>query len=173
MKSAGWTRSAPLHVSRTETSPRGFSVLTVLAFSTHGGTALRAEDSTLSSECHGGTPHAPTRRNHGEQAVWYRLNSPQQLTPHGHHAISALNSLLLPRPDRTFISPHQHIMLRARYPFLAPSTHVDHLVIGGGVVGLAVAAGLVNTAGKRTTFVVERRALVSRPLPRRSALIRR
>lgn len=32
------------------------------------------------------------------------------------------------------------------------------------MIGLAVAAGLVNTAGKRTTFVVERRALVSRAL---------
>lgn len=52
-------------------------------------------------------------------------------------------------------------MLRARYPFLAPTTHIDHLVVGGGVVGLAVAAGLVNTGGKRTTFVVERRPLVS------------
>lgn len=52
-------------------------------------------------------------------------------------------------------------LLRARYPFRAPSTAVDHLVVGGGVVGLAVAAGLVNTAGAdRTTFVVERRGMV-------------
>lgn len=38
------------------------------------------------------------------------------------------------------------------------------MVIGGGVVGLSVAAGLVNTAGKdRTTFLVERRGLVHLP----------
>lgn len=48
--------------------------------------------------------------------------------------------------------------LRALYPYRPPSTSIDHLVIGGGVVGLSVAAGLVNTCGKdRTTFLVERR----------------
>lgn len=51
--------------------------------------------------------------------------------------------------------------LRQIYPFKSPSTSVDHIVVGGGVIGLAVAAGLVNTAGKgRTTFLVERRAQV-------------
>lgn len=55
-------------------------------------------------------------------------------------------------------------VLRKKYPFIAPSMNVDHLVVGGGVVGLAVAAGLVNTAGaNRTTFVVERRKLVRPP----------
>lgn len=49
--------------------------------------------------------------------------------------------------------------LRQQYPFKPPSTSVDHIVIGGGVVGLSVAAALVNTAGlNRTTFVVERNA---------------
>lgn len=48
--------------------------------------------------------------------------------------------------------------LRQAYPFKAPSASVDHIVIGGGVLGLAVAAGLVNTAGRgRTTYLVERR----------------
>ncbi|WVQ87728.1 hypothetical protein IAS59_001455 [Cryptococcus gattii] len=48
--------------------------------------------------------------------------------------------------------------LRQVYPFKPPSTSVDHLVIGGGVIGLSVAAALVNKAGKdRTTFLVERR----------------
>lgn len=51
--------------------------------------------------------------------------------------------------------------LRERYPFVPPNTSVDHLVIGGGVIGLSVAAGLVNTAGRdRITFVVERRRQV-------------
>ncbi|KAL7422873.1 hypothetical protein Q5752_002170 [Cryptotrichosporon argae] len=48
--------------------------------------------------------------------------------------------------------------LRRAYPFKPPSTSVDHIVIGGGVIGAAVAAGLVNTAGSsRSTFLVERR----------------
>ncbi|EJT51248.1 hypothetical protein A1Q1_07526 [Trichosporon asahii var. asahii CBS 2479] len=51
-------------------------------------------------------------------------------------------------------------LIRQKYPYRAPSASVDHLVVGGGVVGLAVAAGLVNTAGAgRTTFLVERRQL--------------
>jgi DNA replication ATP-dependent helicase Dna2 len=53
-------------------------------------------------------------------------------------------------------------LLRQRYPFRAPTASVDHLVVGGGVLGLAIGAGLVNTAGARTTFVVERRGLVRR-----------
>jgi flavin-dependent dehydrogenase len=52
--------------------------------------------------------------------------------------------------------------LRQAYPFKAPSTYVDHLVVGGGVVGLSVAAALVNRGGKgRSTFLVERRGQVS------------
>lgn len=51
-------------------------------------------------------------------------------------------------------------LLRQRYPFRAPTASVDHLVVGGGVLGLSIGAGLVNTAGARTTFVVERRGLV-------------
>lgn len=55
-------------------------------------------------------------------------------------------------------------LIRQKYPYRAPSASVDHLVVGGGVVGLAVAAGLVNTAGaERTTFLVERRQLVRPP----------
>ncbi|WOO79359.1 L-2-hydroxyglutarate dehydrogenase, mitochondrial [Vanrija pseudolonga] len=60
--------------------------------------------------------------------------------------------------------------LRTAYPFKAPSTSVDHLVVGGGVVGLSVAAGLVNTAGRdRTTFVVERRGLLGQETTARNS----
>lgn len=53
--------------------------------------------------------------------------------------------------------------MRQAYPFKAASTSVDHLVIGGGVLGLSAAAGLVNTAGRgRTTFLVEKRNQVGR-----------
>ena len=52
-------------------------------------------------------------------------------------------------------------VLRQLYPFRTPSTSIDHLVIGGGAIGLSVAAGLVNLCGSgRTTFLVERRGLV-------------
>ena len=57
--------------------------------------------------------------------------------------------------------PSHNAMLRQLYPFKPPSTSVDHLVIGGGVVGLSVAAGLVNLCGKdRTTYFVERGGMV-------------
>ncbi|WVQ63304.1 uncharacterized protein L199_001456 [Kwoniella botswanensis] len=52
--------------------------------------------------------------------------------------------------------------LRQLYPYKPPSTSIDHLVIGGGAVGLSVAAGLVNTSGRdKITFLVERRGQVS------------
>ncbi|SCV71932.1 BQ2448_4626 [Microbotryum intermedium] len=47
-------------------------------------------------------------------------------------------------------------VLRKHYPFLAPELQVSHLVVGAGVVGLAVAERLVNKFGEKTTFVVER-----------------
>lgn len=43
-----------------------------------------------------------------------------------------------------------------RYPPQEPSMSVDHLVIGGGVVGLAVAAQLVRRYPEKSTFLVER-----------------
>ncbi|GAA6054260.1 hypothetical protein JCM3770_005148 [Rhodotorula araucariae] len=47
-------------------------------------------------------------------------------------------------------------LLRKRYPRLEPEGHVDHLVVGAGVVGLAVAERLVKALPTRTTFCVER-----------------
>ncbi|WVR08536.1 hypothetical protein IAU60_005591 [Kwoniella sp. DSM 27419] len=61
-------------------------------------------------------------------------------------------------------------LLRNLYPYKPPSTSIDNLVIGGGVVGLSVAAGLVNTAGRdKTTFVVERRALLGQETTARNS----
>ncbi|PWN28551.1 DAO-domain-containing protein [Jaminaea rosea] len=43
-----------------------------------------------------------------------------------------------------------------RYPPREPSMQVDHLVIGGGVVGLATAAALARRYPDKSTFLVER-----------------
>lgn len=61
------------------------------------------------------------------------------------------------------------LRMRALYPYKPPATSVDHIVIGGGVVGLAVAAGLVNTCGPRTTFLVERRGLLGQETTARNS----
>ncbi|KAI5474705.1 hypothetical protein MNV49_002573 [Pseudohyphozyma bogoriensis] len=47
-------------------------------------------------------------------------------------------------------------LLRRRYNYLPPSVEVDHVVIGAGVVGLAVAERLVKAFHGKSTFVVER-----------------
>jgi hypothetical protein len=52
-------------------------------------------------------------------------------------------------------------LLRARYPFIPPSLSVSHIVVGGGVVGLAVGERLVKGFANRTTFVVERCDILS------------
>ncbi|KAK4054521.1 hypothetical protein OIV83_001015 [Microbotryomycetes sp. JL201] len=46
--------------------------------------------------------------------------------------------------------------LRRRYAPIAPELTVDHLVIGAGVVGLAIAERLTRAFADKTTFVVER-----------------
>ncbi|KAM0791308.1 hypothetical protein ACM66B_005780 [Microbotryomycetes sp. NB124-2] len=46
--------------------------------------------------------------------------------------------------------------LRRRYSPIAPELTVDHLVIGAGVVGLAIAERLTRAFTDKTTFVVER-----------------
>lgn len=43
-----------------------------------------------------------------------------------------------------------------RYAYRAPEVRVDHLVIGAGVVGLAVANALARRWPDKTTYVVER-----------------
>ncbi|KAI0335536.1 NAD dehydrogenase [Cubamyces sp. BRFM 1775] len=43
-----------------------------------------------------------------------------------------------------------------RYRFKAPEYAIDHLVIGGGVVGLAVAQRLAQTFPEQSTYLVER-----------------
>ncbi|GAA6028181.1 hypothetical protein JCM8097_006901 [Rhodosporidiobolus ruineniae] len=60
-------------------------------------------------------------------------------------------------------------LLRSRYPFLAPEGAVDHLVVGAGVVGLAVAERLVKALPDRTTFVVERHAQVGQETSSRNS----
>ncbi|KAA1126411.1 hypothetical protein PGTUg99_002175 [Puccinia graminis f. sp. tritici] len=46
--------------------------------------------------------------------------------------------------------------LRQNFPYIPPEATVDHLVIGAGVVGLAIGRELVHRFRCRSTFVVER-----------------
>lgn len=51
--------------------------------------------------------------------------------------------------------------LRRRYPFLAPeSSTVDFVIVGAGVVGLSVARQISRNIADKTTFVIERFALL-------------
>ncbi|KAK0242382.1 pyridine nucleotide disulfide oxidoreductase-like protein [Armillaria nabsnona] len=45
---------------------------------------------------------------------------------------------------------------RARFKFKLPEFSVDHLVVGGGVVGLAIARHLCRSLPSKTTYLVER-----------------
>lgn len=60
-------------------------------------------------------------------------------------------------------------LLRRRFPFLPPDGQVDHLVVGAGVVGLAIAERLVKAFPDRTTFVVERHGQVGQETSSRNS----
>ncbi|GAA5893677.1 NAD(P)/FAD-dependent oxidoreductase [Sporobolomyces salmoneus] len=60
-------------------------------------------------------------------------------------------------------------MLRRQYPYLAPSLTVDTLVIGGGVVGLAIAERLTKAFVDKTTFLVERHGQVGQETSSRNS----
>ncbi|GAA5865704.1 hypothetical protein JCM1840_003225 [Sporobolomyces johnsonii] len=60
-------------------------------------------------------------------------------------------------------------LLRSRYPYIPPDGAVDHLVVGAGVVGLAVAERLVKAFADKTTFVVERHGQVGQETSSRNS----
>lgn len=51
-----------------------------------------------------------------------------------------------------------------RYEYRQPDFEVDHLVVGGGVIGLACAARLTTELPDKTTYLVERHNKVSSSL---------
>ena len=57
------------------------------------------------------------------------------------------------RPLRTALNAS------GRYAYRAPELRIDHLVMGGGVVGLAIANALAKRFPSRSTYLVERHAL--------------
>ncbi|BGP55547.1 hypothetical protein JCM8202_001651 [Rhodotorula sphaerocarpa] len=60
-------------------------------------------------------------------------------------------------------------LLRKRYSYLPPDGQVDHLVVGAGAVGLAIAERLVKAFPDRTTFVVERHGQVGQETSSRNS----
>ncbi|KZT54518.1 pyridine nucleotide disulfide oxidoreductase-like protein [Calocera cornea HHB12733] len=56
-----------------------------------------------------------------------------------------------------------------KYPYVAPSGTVDYLVVGGGVVGLAVAQRLVHRWPERSTILVERHGMVGQETSSRNS----
>ncbi|GAA5874565.1 hypothetical protein JCM16303_002906 [Sporobolomyces ruberrimus] len=60
-------------------------------------------------------------------------------------------------------------LLRKRYPYLEPSITVDTLVVGGGVVGLAIAERLIKAFADKTTFLVERHGQVGQETSSRNS----
>lgn len=50
---------------------------------------------------------------------------------------------------------------KPRHEYRQPDFEVDHLVVGGGVIGLACAAKLVTALPDKTTYLVERHSKVS------------
>ncbi|BGP16455.1 hypothetical protein JCM10213_003989 [Rhodosporidiobolus nylandii] len=60
-------------------------------------------------------------------------------------------------------------LLRSRYPYLPPEGRVEHLVVGAGVVGLAIAERLVRAFPDRSTFVCERHGQVGQETSSRNS----
>ncbi|GAA5850757.1 hypothetical protein JCM5353_000222 [Sporobolomyces roseus] len=60
-------------------------------------------------------------------------------------------------------------LLRKRYQYLEPALTVDSLVIGGGVVGLAIAERLTKAFVDKTTFLVERHGQVGQETSSRNS----
>ncbi|GAA5978133.1 hypothetical protein JCM5350_007407 [Sporobolomyces pararoseus] len=60
-------------------------------------------------------------------------------------------------------------LLRKRYPYLEPQLAVDTLVIGGGVVGLAITERLTKAFSEKTTFLVERHGQVGQETSSRNS----
>ena len=58
-----------------------------------------------------------------------------------------------------------------KYAYREPDMRVDHLVIGGGVVGLAIANALAHRWPDKSTYVVERHAVLGEETSSRLSLI--
>ncbi|PWY98978.1 FAD dependent oxidoreductase [Testicularia cyperi] len=74
-------------------------------------------------------------------------------SPRPHLAARGFASAADPSQIRPLIAS---LPSRSRYPYKDPELAVDHLVIGGGVVGLAVASALAARWPEKTTYLVER-----------------
>lgn len=60
-------------------------------------------------------------------------------------------------------------LLRAHAPAVTPELSVDHLVVGGGVIGLSVAAELSRTMPDKSTYLVERHAQIGQETSSRNS----
>lgn len=65
-----------------------------------------------------------------------------------------INNTVLRQAQRTLRASPQ------RYEYRPPDFQVDHLVVGGGVIGLACAAKLTTALPEKTTYLVERHSQV-------------
>ncbi|GAA5948086.1 hypothetical protein JCM3765_007103 [Sporobolomyces pararoseus] len=60
-------------------------------------------------------------------------------------------------------------LLRQRYPYLDPQLSVDTIVIGGGVVGLAIAERLTKAFSEKSIFLIERHGQVGQETSSRNS----
>ncbi|CED85290.1 Predicted FAD-dependent oxidoreductase [Phaffia rhodozyma] len=59
--------------------------------------------------------------------------------------------------------------LLSKFPMRPPDMTVDHLVVGGGVIGLAISEALVKRFPRKTTYLVERKKAVGQETSSRSS----